>query len=527
MKAEIKFLMVISVILAACALICGCLTVVSILVGYLAGTSRPAPAAATPTASPTARLINPTFTVTASATATENSTPSSPDRAGSVGIGDPYFPTMGNGGYDVQHYDLELTIDMKVEEISAVATIEARATQPLSRFNLDFKEFHIRSITVNGMDAAFEQTESELTIMPAAELNQESDFTVEIAYDGRPGGGQEYGGLDYLDGWNFYPGGVIVAGEPAGAETWFPSNNHPSDKATYAFRITVAKPYIVAANGVLRGKTDRGDGTWTYEWAMDDPMASYLATIAVGNFDILEGTTGSGVPYRNYLDADIRSNVEEYSKVLPDAVDFFASTFGPYPFDAAGVVVHRIDLPFSLENQTLIVMGHTFAYPIVVVHELAHQWYGDSISVARWKDIWLNEGFASYAETLWLEHIEGFSALKEDLVWRYETVAGMPSSRMNLIGDPGRDHLFDIEVYDRGALTLHALRLKVGDDTFFRLLREYCARYRDSNAAIEDFIALAEEVSGQDLGDFFQAWLYEKTVPDIPELDLYSSDYSS
>jgi aminopeptidase N len=526
MKPEAKFLLVISIILAACALICACLTAASALVGYLSGSNPPVPAAATPTATPTADFFLPTYTVTASAATPGESTPPNPDHAGSVGIGDRYFPKMGNGGYDVLHYDLALTIDMEVEEISVVAKIEARATQPLSKFNLDFKEFNIRSLAVDGTGAAFEQEKNELTVIPSAELTQGSEFTVEIAYDGRPGGGQAYGGLDYLDGWSFYPGGVIVAGEPFGAETWFPSNNHPSDKATYAFHITAAEPYVVAANGVLKERTDRGDGMRTYEWVMDDPMASYLATVAVGNFDVLEGKSESGIPYRNYLDADIRDGVEANMDVLPEAADFFQTVFGPYPFDAAGVVVHQISIPFSLENQTLIVMGYTFADEIVVVHELAHMWFGDSVSVAQWKDIWLNEGFASYAETLWLEHSEGPSALRRDLTSRYGIVAFMSQYGSRPIGDPGPNNLFDLEVYDRGALTLHALRLKMGDEAFFRLLSGYFARYRDSNASTEDFIAMAEETGGQDLGDFFQAWLYETVLPDIPEMDLYYSDYS-
>ena len=518
MKTETKILALAVALLAVCGAVCACLFVITPLAGRLWGGNASTPS----TGSPRPQSILPTYTVTRSFSATEDSSPLDPKLVGSVGIGDPYFPEMGNGGYDVQHYDLALKVDLDVEEISAVAKIEARALQALGRFNLDLKDFNIESLKVNGEDAAFTQAESELTITPSAEIHQGSAFTVEVVYDGRPGEGEAFAGIDFLEGWNFYPGGVIVAGEPTGAETWFPSNNHPRDKATYAFRITVAKPYVAAANGVLKETTDNSDGTRTYRWVMDNPMASYLSTIAISNFDLLEGKSESGVPFRNYLDADIREDVESSVEALPEALDFFGSTFGPYPFDACGLVVHELEIPFSLENQTLIVMGYNFVNETVVVHELAHQWFGDSVSISQWKDIWLNEGFASYAETLWWEHTEGFSALKQDLSMRYNYIASLPSSEVDPIGDPGPDHLFDPEVYYRGALTLHALRLEVGDSTFFRILQTYFLQFKHGNAATSDFITLAEEISNRELDGFFQAWLYESTLPDIPELDLYS-----
>ena len=444
---------------------------------------------------------------------------------GAAGIGDPYFPDMGNGGYDVEHYVLDMNVDMLQSRISATVEISARTLQDLGRFDLDLKGFTVTSVEVDGQDAAFERKQDELVVTPAVVIPRGSLFTVEIRYRGMPGNGAENDSGKYVDGWNFYPGGVIVAGEPTGAETWFPSNNHPRDKATYAFHITVAEPYIAAANGVLRSQTYQGDGTWTYDWAMDAPMASYLATIAISNFTLMRNTTGNGVPIRNYVDADIPPKIVQPLEILPAALDFFSSIIGAYPFDVCGVVVHDYPLYFSLENQTLIIFGDTFLDEIVVVHELSHQWFGDSVSLADWKDIWLNEGFASYAEALWLEHTQGNRAMRDDLAARYSYAAPLPVSRSVLIGDPGPDHLFDRLVYDRGALTVHALRLTVGDDAFFRILRGYFERYRNGNATTADFISLAEETSGQDLADFFQAWLYSYPLPDIPELNLYAADF--
>jgi aminopeptidase N len=464
----------------------------------------------------------PTPTVFRSATQTAEGIIAADPEGALAGIGDPYYPLMGNGGYDVQHYDLDISVDMSVEEIEAIATIKVRSLRTLDRFFMDFKDLRIDSVEVNSEAAVYSQGGGELMVTPAAVIPDDTDFTVRVKYGGRPAAGTAFSGIDFLEGWNFYPQGVIVAGEPTGAETWFPSNNHPLDKATYAFHITAPKPYIAAANGVLSGTTENGDGTRTYDFSMNNPMASYLATLAIGNFDLLEGTSAGGLPYRNYVDAKIRGKVEEYIDVLPEAMDYFTELFGPYPFETCGVVVHSLEIPFALENQTLIVMGYTFTYEIVVVHETAHQWFGDSVSVAAWKDIWLNEGFASYAEGLWWEHTEGPEGLAEDISRRYRFNADLPESEKILLGDPGPDRLFDPVVYARGALTLHALRLTVGDEVFFRILRTYYETYRDGNAATDDFIAVAEEISGMDLTDFFRDWLYETDLPDIPEMGLYS-----
>ncbi|MBN1429465.1 MAG: M1 family metallopeptidase [Anaerolineae bacterium] len=436
---------------------------------------------------------------------------------GASGLGDSYYPLMGNGGYDVQHYDLAIVVDMEREHIDSVATIDALSTQNLARFNLDLWGFDIESVQVDGQDATFERDQGELSITPADSIPEGEPFTIVIIYSGKPGEGAPPGLLDLLEGWNFYEGGVLVAGEPGGADTWFPVNNHPLDKATYTFRVTVAEPYVVAANGVLEEEIANTDGTRTYVWVMDDPMASYLSTIAISNFERVDSTTKSGIPIRSYLDADIRREVEEPTTRIPEIIDYFETVFGPYPFDECGVVIHELDLGFALENQTLIVMGYQFVNEDVIVHELAHQWFGNSISLKSWQDIWLNEGFATYASTLWIEHTQGAQAAQAYMDMSYEYFKEIPEHAMVIIGDPGPDNLFDWAVYERGAFTLHALRLTVGDEAFFQILRTYADRYHDDNAGIVDFIALAEEISGQELDDLFQAWLYEQALPPMPE----------
>ena len=487
---------------------------------YLSSRMQTAPAPTTTSTPTLASSMTPTQTAAITATLEPTALPGS--AVGAPGIGDPYFPAMGNGGYDVQHYDLDLKVDMDRKSLSADAVITARTTQELGRFNLDFSGLEVESVTVDGQEAAFARSPGELVITPAEILPADTDFTVAVAYSGTPREGESAG---YLGGWSFYTDGVIVAGEPDGAETWFPVNNHPLDKATYSFTVTVEDSFIVAANGVLRNATDNGDGTVTYIWDMDDPMASYLATIAIGRFDVIQETSAAGIPIRSYITPLMRKGVEKNIHRIPEMLDYLQSLFGAYPFDAGGVVVHNLPMGFALESQTLVVMGAFFSEQ-VVVHELAHMWFGDSISVADWQDIWLNEGFASYAEVLWLEHTDNRAKADEDIVSRYKLLAGWKKELLQ-IGNPGPDenNLFSRQVYDRGALTLHALRLRVGDEAFFRILRAYVERFGGGNAHTEDFIAVAEEISGMDLQEFFRQWLFESQLPDIPEMDLHLADF--
>lgn len=579
-------------------------------------------AARTPTAG-AAPTTSPTASEPAPAEGTGEPAPPTaagllPEGAGAPGIGDSYYPHMGNGGYDVQHYTLDLTVDLEGQTIDGTATIKAQATDDLTRFNLDFYGFNIASLTVDGQPARFERQEGELIVMPAAALSAGDAFTVVVCYSGAPGAGVDPAAPLFSQGWHFYEDGVMVAGEPTGASSWYPVNEHPSDKASYTFRVTVAKPHVVAANGVLAETVDSGS-TRTYVWEMDDPMASYLTTLAVGDFVEQAETTPGGVRVRNYFDDDLPGDIVALFSSLPPILDYYQSVFGPYPFDAAGVVVHDLDLHFALETQSLVVFGRQFVSDLVISHELAHMWFGDSVTIARWRDIWLNEGFTTYASILWIEHSQGQPAAEREIRGMYENMVRLSALRLQpselgqivnelpmqgivltpsqaeaalaallgsslsgdevaalvarapedeidrtalvaliylleepvtvtrsgfesflravglgllanniaapiLLGDPGPDNLFSGLVYQRGALTLHALRLRVGDETFFDILRTYYDRFKYSNATTEDFIALAGEMSGQDLGPFFQAWLFEEQMPDIPEMGLFQED---
>ena len=644
---------------------------------------------------------------------------------GAAGLGDPYFPLDGNGGYDVQHYLLELTYNPDTDVLTGVATIRAVATQNLSRFNLDFVGLTVDSIKVAGRPAGWSRDSGELTVTPKAGLHKNAVFKTVVAYHGVPAPiADELG----VSGFIATDDGAVIAGEPHVAATWFPANDHPLDKASFTYRVRVPAGLEVVANGVLKNKlTSGGWTTWT--WDAKEPMATYLATANVGQFDINAykiggirfwdaidpalkevpaprtgeqyaiaqkgdpsfkrlmheisvpaggatlsfaitrdtepgwdfvfveahtvgmddwttlpdknghtsqdtgfscpfwhflhpflthyqtdngddtcspsgttgewwGASGSSDGYEDWaidLSAFAGSDVEvsisyasddfiqglgafvddvvvstgegstsfekdgdtldgwtvpgapEGSEPNPndwivgtqanapppigadvqasfarhgEIIDFLSSEFGPYPFSASGGIVDNVEIGFALENQTRPVYSPLFwTVPglgdIVVVHELAHQWYGDSLAVAAWQHIWLNEGFATYAEWLWSER-EGFGTAQENFDGNYNSIdEGDPFWDVT-IGDPGPAQMFDGAVYVRGAMTLHQLRLAVGDEDFFTILRRWAAEHAGGNVTTDEFIALSEEVSGQDLDDLFQTWLFTPGKPAVP-----------
>lgn len=446
-------------------------------------------------------------------------------RLGAPGIGDSLYPGFGNGGYDVQHYILDLTIsDVGTSALAGVATIAAKATQDLSGFNLDFIGFAIEDITVNERPAEFVRSGQELTIMPATPLRASEIFTVEVTYSGAPEQIESVA-MPVLTGWVTFDGGSFVLSEPDGAANYYPVNDHPLDKASYTFRVTVPKPLEVVANGVLAETIDHGDMT-TFVWEARDPMASYLATVNIGEFEVETEKGPNGIPIRNYYAVGLGEAIRKPFAHQAEMLALYSEVFGPYPFEVYGSVVMNTEIGTALETQTISIFGvdqiNLKDMPQteqIIAHEMAHQWVGDSVSLADWSDIWLNESFATYAEGLWVERIEGREALDAWVKDQYEYVVDF---RKELVqpGKPPADDLFNRGVYTWGALSLHALRLEVGDEVFFDILRTYYDRFKGSNVRTSDFIAVAEEVSGQDLGMFFDSWLYSEKIAPMPALGL-------
>jgi aminopeptidase N len=456
---------------------------------------------------------------------------------GDPGIGDSYFPTLGNGGYDVTHYTIDLDADLNSGEISGSVTIAAEATEALSAFNLDFSGYTIASITLDGDAVDYSREGRELTITPGTPLQAGASFIVDVTYAGIPGEDVDTaGGPVFAEGWTQYTDGVFVASEPAGAANWYPSNDHPLDKATYTFRITVPDGYVVAANGLLEETLEEDDSV-TYVWESRYPMATYLATVNIARFTVQESEGPNGLPIRNYFPTALSQRGEDVFARQSDMIALYNELFGPYPFEAYGSVVANVELGFALETQTLSLFGRDILSPFnfgsqaeeVIAHELSHQWFGDSVTPARWQDIWLNEGFATYADALWIEHEYGADALDRYMRGLYSVIANprFAASAIAMPGLPPPNDLFNTSVYLRGGWTLHALRLEVGDDAFFEILRTYYDRFQYSNVTTQDFVDVAEEVSGENLENFFNRWLYQMAVPPVPQMGLTAQPATS
>jgi aminopeptidase N len=432
---------------------------------------------------------------------------------GAPGAGDPYFPKYGNGGYDVSHYRIAVSYNPAQDMVTGTTTIIARSTKALSRFNLDLA-LTPRSVKVNGVAAGFGKNGGELVVTPAAPLAQGAAMSVTVTYGGIPSSVT----LNGINPWVRTPTGAVAVGQPEIAAWWFPSNDHPSDKATFDVSLTVPSALKGISNGILSGISTSGARS-TWHWVENKPMATYLAFMAVGKYSLSQGKSAKGIPYYTAIAenvapwaADIRTSLARTPKI----VDWLSGVWGPYPFNSTGGLVPDADFGYALENQTRPIYTRSFWQggpdEYVIVHENAHQWFGDSVSLSQWKDIWLNEGFATFNEWYYSEHLgEGSGA---DIFNFLYTKTPDNDSFWDLpIGDPGPAALFDIAVYDRGAMTLQALRNRLGDPTFFQVLRNWVAENKYGNGSVEDFIALAEHNSGEDLTSFFQAWLFTAAKP--------------
>lgn len=436
---------------------------------------------------------------------------------GAAGIGDPYYPGDGNGGYDVQAYDIDLRYDPVADRLTGATTVTATLTGDLSRFNLDLL-LPVSSVRVDGRAARHAQRGGELVVTPTAPLRSGATMTVQVNYSGVPSQVE----LDGQSPWVRTPDGAVAVGQPDIAAWWFPSNDHPADKARVAVTVTVPDGVEALSNGeLLAGPEPTGDGQDRWRWRARYPMAPYLAFVAMGQYELVRRDTPHGAFLAGYargldpaVDAAARASVER----TPQLVEFLAGLFGDYPFDQlGGVVPNTQGLGFALENQTRPVYSPEFFEAgenvDVVVHELAHQWFGNSVSVHRWRDIWLNEGFATYAEWLYSERTGGLSAQQIADAQYHSFPADSPFWAVPP-GDPGPANLLDSAVYLRGALALHAIRVAVGDETFFDVLRAWAAQRRGGNGTVQDFLALAERRSGQQLDTLAGAWLYRPGRPE-------------
>lgn len=430
---------------------------------------------------------------------------------GAAGLRDPYFPRLGNGGYDVGHYALTLAYDPATGRLDGRAEITARATQNLSAFNLDLAGLTVRDATVDGAPAAVSRAGNELTLRPREDIDKGAEFRAVVRYDGVPETITDPDGSE--EGWLKTADGALAVGEPTGSMAWFPGNHHPSDKAAYDITVSVPVGLKAVSNGVLTSEKTTADGRTTSVWHAAEPMASYLATLAIGRYDTTTGTALGKVPVLTAADPQAAAASAALRARVPEILEWQTENFGPYPFGAAGVIVERDgDIGYALETQTRPVFPlGSFDTP-TLVHELAHQWFGDSVTPATWKDVWLNEGFATYSEWLYAEDFSHTPAQKSfERAFADKDAWAFPPAE-----PPTAEDLLAAPVYQRGAMVLHKLRQTVGDDAFFEILAGWPAKYRHSVATTEDFTRYVESVAGRDLGELWDVWLYGDGKPDKP-----------
>ncbi|MFJ3672006.1 M1 family metallopeptidase [Streptomyces sp. NPDC090106] len=430
---------------------------------------------------------------------------------GGAGVRDPYFPKAGNGGYDVEHYALDLDYVPDGGRLSGTATVTARAAKDLSAFDLDLSGLDVEQVTVDGESARFSRAGHELVVRPRDDLGEGERFEVRVRYSGTPRTLTDPDGSQ--EGWLPTGTGAVALGEPVGSMTWFPGNHHPSDKASYAITVTVPEGLRAVSNGELASERTH-DGRTTFVWRTAEPMASYVATLAIGRYGITR-STAAGLPVYTAVEPGQAEESAEVLARLPEVMEWAAHTFGPYPFSSTGVIVgDEDDAGYALETQNRPFFPGA-PDTALLVHELAHQWFGDSVTPRTWRDMWLNEGFATYAEWLWEEDEGGDSAQEtfealyagdDDDLWAFPPAE--PS---------GPAHISDRPVYDRGAMVVHKIRQAVGDDAFHDLVQGWTAAHRHGNADTGDFTAYVEERAPDvDFDGIWAAWLYGEGRPESP-----------
>ena len=428
---------------------------------------------------------------------------------------DPYAPQSGDVSYDVESYDLVLTYRVRTNRLEGVATIVAVARESLTSFALDLVGLRTTRVRVDGATARFTAGPRVLRVTAPRPFAAGDRFEIEVAYAGAPSPRRSRWGSV---GWEELTDGALVAGQPIGAPTWFPCNDRPDNRARMRMEVTVDDGYVAAATGVVGPSVRRG-GRVTTTFTSDVPTATYLAAVHVGRYRTrtLAGT-GAGVVPAVTVTAPpgLTAAVDRAFATVPEMLRVFDRLFGPYPQEACTLVVTADELEIPLEAQGLAVFGMNHLVPAaqrLVAHELAHQWFGNSVGIARWSDIWLNEGFACYAEWLWSE-ASGGAGVQACVAEHYARLAAKPRD-LRLV-DPGPDDMFDDRVYKRGAIALHAVRRLLGDAAFFDLLRAWTAENRHALVTTDDFRRAVERVGGADAVALLSRWIDEADLPPRP-----------
>jgi aminopeptidase N len=422
---------------------------------------------------------------------------------------EPFFPHAGNRGYDASYYEVDLKYEAEAGAVDAEATMYAFPAERLNRLSLDFLGPRVEAVLVDNKKARFSRRGGKLIVLPKRAVPEGESFTVTVSYHGVPPTITDPDGTK--EGWYPTDDGVLAVGEPQGTAAWIPCNNVPADKAGFDFVVTVPERLKAVANG-RRHRVSRRGGLVRYEWRESRPMSPYLAVLDIGRGKIAGGTIRGGPAY-TLIDPRLAKASRPVLAKLPEIVRFESSLFGSYPFSSAGSIVdYAPELGYALETQSRPI------YPYVpdlttVVHETAHQWFGDSVGLKRWPEIWLNEGFATWTEWYYAERHGRRSAHAI-----FNRLYRVPASNEKFWNPPSAHpgsakNLFGPSVYIRGAMALEALRLKIGTKPMLRVLHEWATGHRYGSGAIKEFTALAEKISDRNLDPFFGRWLYRRGKP--------------
>lgn len=440
------------------------------------------------------------------------------------GLGDRLFPHLGNPGYDVASYDLSFTYPgSNSKPLQAVTTIDAWTTEALDRVNLDFSHGEVHSVELDGEPAAFTTAGEDLVVTPEDPLPSGSWLRITVRHTSDPMPAKNRDG-----GWVRTADGLAMANQADAAHLVFPGNDHPSDKAMFTIRVTAPNGYTAVANG-LPTDVDRSRAATTWTYRTQHPMATELAQVSVGRSTVVRRTGPHGLPVRDVVPTRDRERLEPWLAKTPDQISWMEGKVGRYPFETYGVLMADVDTGFELETQTLSLFELDLftepAYPAwyvesIMVHELAHQWFGDSVSPRTWSDLWLNEGHATWYEALYAEEkadrpLQARMKAAYGASDRWRAAGGPPAAPK--VPEAGQKiGIFRPNVYDGAALILYALRQEIGRPAFERLERAWVARHQDGVATTDDFVALASEMSGRDLRGFLHPWLYGEKTPPMP-----------
>ncbi|MGO1482244.1 MAG: M1 family metallopeptidase [Brachybacterium sp.] len=427
---------------------------------------------------------------------------------------DPYVPRHGDASFDVLHYDLNLAYKVEGNRLDGEATLTCRPLVEADVLRLDLHGLTPHKVFVDGRAYRFTHLRGRLTVkLP---LSPGTDLSVRVKYSGTPRPVRSRG-LGSA-GWEELEDGVIVAAQPHGAPSWFPCNDRPDNKATYSIALAAPPGYTVAVSGELQGTQRTGNALiWSYEQTV--PMATYLATVQIGRYREVEHT-GAPVPVHTFAPPALdEAALADSFGHQPQMLTFFAELFGPYPFASYTAVITEDELEIPLESQGLSTFGSNFVDTDwesmrLIAHELSHQWFGNSVTLARWQDIWLHEGFACYCEWLWAEE-SGVSSVQAEVDKHHALLVGLPQDDL-VLAHPGQALMFDDRVYKRGALTVHALRTHVGDEVFFEIVRGWLAEHRSGTVTTEIFLEHVGNEAGEAAAALLAPWLFETALPPCP-----------